>query len=299
LKKATLAGLLVLTLAGCSTPVAGTASPVPNLALVEIAAAQQVTATARQAVEAVFSYDSTKPETQTAAVGKYLTGAASEEMKELFVAVWEAAKTTPMNVETKATDVGVATLSADHATLLAFVTQHSTKTATGQVTTGLAQLRLDAIREGGSWRISAMKTNPIDQPGPAVVSGLGTVRDTAVAAARSLVADLLYADSADTEGMYARWVAASADPLLSQYRTDRDRLLEPFKAGEVKAKVEPEPVCVATSVDATKAEMLVAASVTTSQAAAPATTRPLSLRLSLVRVGEAWKVSALAPVTAT
>jgi Mce-associated membrane protein len=297
LKKTTLASLLVIALAGCSAPTAGTASPVPNLAPIEIATARQVTATAREAVEAVFSYDSTKPETQTAAVAKYLTAAASEEMKELFGAVWEAAKTAPMKVDTKAAEVGVATVSADHATLLAFLTQRSANTETGKVSSGVAQLRLDAVREGGSWRISAMKTNPIDKPGPAVVSGLGTGRDTAVAAARSLVADLLYADSADTEGMYARWVAASADPLLSQYRTDRDKLLAPFKAGEVKASVVPDPVCVATSVDATKAEMLVAASVTTSQAAAPATTRVLSLRLSLVRVGEAWKVSALAPVT--
>lgn len=295
MKKATLAGVLVLALAGCSTPIAGTAAP--NLIAANTASTQQVIAAARQAVEAVFSYDSAKPETQTAAVGKYLTGTASDEMKSLYEAVWEAAKTTPTTVETKAMDLGVATLSADHATLLAFVTQRSTTTATGQVTTGLAQLRLDAVREGGSWRISAVKPNPVDQPGPAVVSGLGTARDSAVSAARSLVADLLHSESADAEGTYARWVAASADPLLSDYRANHDRLLEPLKAGDIKSNVVPEPICVATSIDATKAEMLVAATVTTSQAAAPATTRPISLRLSLARVGDAWKVSALAPFT--
>jgi hypothetical protein len=300
LKKATLAGLLVLTLAGCSAPVAGTASPAPNLALVDTAATQQVTAAVREAAEAVFSYDSTNAEAQTAAVRKYLTGTAADEMKNLFEAVWQAAKTTSMKVETKATDVGVATLRSDTATLLAFVTQHSTNTGSGQATTGLAQLRLDAVRENGSWRISAMKVNPIDKPSPALPSrpGPGFDRDTAVTAARSLVADLLYADSADTERMYARWVAASADPLLSQYRTDRDNLLEPFKTSSVKANVVPDPLCVATSADATKASVLVAASITTTRAAVPDPPRVLSLRLSLVRVGDAWKVSAIQPVTA-
>ena len=170
------------------------------------------------------------------------------------------------------------------------------------MSTGLAQLQLDAVRDGGSWRISAVKVNPADKPAAPIPGGPGpgTDRDTAVTAARSLVADLLYADSADTEGTYARWLGASAEPMLSSFRAMRGGAHDPLKGAAVKASVVPDPVCAVTGVDADKASVLVAASVNTTNAGQPPPTpRAMSLRLALTRVSGAWKASNVEIITAT
>ncbi|MCG8919357.1 nuclear transport factor 2 family protein [Actinokineospora sp. PR83] len=128
-----------------------------NLAVVDAGQTVAVTTAVREALEQVFSYRYDNTALTEAAAKTVLVGEASGQYEELFKQVRELAPEQKLVHKSKVVLSGVSQLDGDHATMLVFLDQTSTRGDNGESTVGGAQLTVDAQRVDGVWRISAMK----------------------------------------------------------------------------------------------------------------------------------------------
>lgn len=130
-----------------------------NTALTDISRTSEVKGQITEAVGAVFSYDYASPAKADSAVVKYLTGKAVQQHRDMLAEVRAQAPKQKLVLTTTVTDSGVEMLDGDRARLLVFADQSNTRTGKSEETTyAAAMFAVDAVRKGGSWRISAIDT---------------------------------------------------------------------------------------------------------------------------------------------
>ncbi|MFF1925361.1 hypothetical protein ACFVW8_32915 [Streptomyces sp. NPDC058221] len=130
-----------------------------NTALTDISRTSEVKGQITEAVGAVFSYDYASPAKADAAVKKYLTGKAVQQHTDMLAEVRAQAPKQKLVLTTTVTESGVELLDGDRAHLLIFADQSNTRTGKSEETTyAAAMFAVDAVRRGGTWRISAIDT---------------------------------------------------------------------------------------------------------------------------------------------
>ncbi|MET7644302.1 hypothetical protein ABZS83_11765 [Streptomyces sp. NPDC005426] len=130
-----------------------------NTALTDIARTSEVKGQITEAVGAVFSYDYASPAKADAAVRKYLTGRAVQQHQDMLAGVRAQAPKQKLVLTTTVTESGVELLDGDRARLIIFADQSNTRTGKSEETTyAAAMFAVDAVRKGGTWRISAIDT---------------------------------------------------------------------------------------------------------------------------------------------
>jgi Mce-associated membrane protein len=291
-KRALLA--LVLVTSACSSAVSGTAQPIPgaeNLAVIDAPATAAALGAVKTAAEAVFSYDSTDKAAFDRTAGTYLTGAAKTQYTALFQEVRNNPQ--PVHLTTRVLTAAALELAGNRVRALTVLEQ------VNGTTKGLATVAFTALADGGRWRLSDIAVGPA-QPPPAPHPEDGSaagLRDSALAGARAAVTALASSDSADPEGSYARAEAVAAEPLLSEYRTNKTAYIDGIRKGGGRSVVPPDLMTGVTTVTADKATVLVYVNVQVTDAAGQASVKPVTATLDLVRADGRWKASGLRSVT--
>ncbi|PZT77778.1 MULTISPECIES: nuclear transport factor 2 family protein [unclassified Streptomyces] len=130
-----------------------------NTALTDISRTSEVKGRITEAVGAVFSYDYASPAKSDTAVTTYLTGKAVQQHKDMLAEVRAQAPKQKLVLTTTVTHSAVEMLDGDRARLLIFADQRNTRTGKSEETTyAAAMFSVDAVREDGDWRISAIDT---------------------------------------------------------------------------------------------------------------------------------------------
>lgn len=130
-----------------------------NTALTDIGRTSEVKGQITEAVGAVFSYNYASPAKADTAVKSYLVGKAVQQHKDMLAEVRAQAPKQKLVLTTTVTESGVELLDGDRARLLIFADQSNTRTGKSEETTyAAAMFAVDAVRRGGSWRISAIDT---------------------------------------------------------------------------------------------------------------------------------------------
>jgi hypothetical protein len=306
-RRALLAVFALLTLAGCTSTLQGgaagprdTGTP-KNLALIDVDGTAKVLAQAKEAVEAVFSYDGTRTDKVDAAVKQYLRGAAVDQVGKLLAAV--RAESGQVSLTTTVTGGAALELTDSHARVLQFLRQVSTHD--GQASTGVSRVVVDLTREGSTWPVSGIDVDPTSVPESAEpLGGVGNraqvaSRDQALADGRDAVKVLLSDNWTDPQASVDRWLAVLADPLLSQYRGQRSSLADGIRDSKTTATVTGGPIVGGTEFDDVDGTMsaLAAATVTVvREGAAPTTTR-VALDIQLRRGPDGWKLASIDTVS--
>ncbi|MEV7039372.1 hypothetical protein [Amycolatopsis sp. NPDC051061] len=294
MKRALLA--LVLVTSACSSAVYGTAAPIPgaeNLAVIDAPGTAAALAAVKTAAEAVFSYDSTDRAAFDRTAEEHLTGSAKTQYTALFEQVRNNPQ--PVRLTTRVLTAAALELTGNRVRALTVLEQ------VNGTSKGLATVAFTALAAGGRWRLSDIAVSPA-QPPPAPHAEDGSaagLRDSALAGARAAVTALASADSADPEGTYARAEAVTAEPLLSEYRTNKTAYVDGIRKSGVRAVVPPDLMTGVTTVTGAKATLLVYVNVQVTDAAGQTTTKPVTATLDLVRADGRWKASGLRSVTAS
>jgi Mce-associated membrane protein len=155
------AGLLALGAAAAgavllSTTPSGAAAAAHNEAVVNAKATAEVVGQVDTGLARVLSYRYTDPAATHAAARQVLTGDAARQYEVLFRTLQQRAGTEQLTLTAKVVAAGVETLTADHAQLLVFLDQSTTRASDGTTSASAAQLRIAAVRRGGVWRISEL-----------------------------------------------------------------------------------------------------------------------------------------------
>ncbi|MEV0786586.1 hypothetical protein AB0I52_27230 [Streptomyces sp. NPDC050423] len=130
-----------------------------NTALTDIGRSSEVKGQITEAVGAVFSYNYASPAKADTAVKTYLVGKAVQQHEDMLADVRAQAPKQKLVLTTTVTESGVELLDGDRARLLVFADQSNTRTGKSQETTyAAAMFAVDAVRRGGTWRISAIDT---------------------------------------------------------------------------------------------------------------------------------------------
>lgn len=130
-----------------------------NTALTDISRTSEVKGQITEAVDAVFSYNYAAATKSEQAAKTYLTGKAVQQHREMLAQVRAQAPKQRLVLTTTVTGSGVEFLDGDRARLLIFADQSNTRTgASGETTYAAAMFAVDAVRRGGTWRISAIDT---------------------------------------------------------------------------------------------------------------------------------------------
>ncbi|MFF3393926.1 hypothetical protein ACFYW1_23715 [Streptomyces sp. NPDC002669] len=130
-----------------------------NTALTDIGRTSEVKGQISEAVGAVFSYDYASPAKSDQAVKSHLTGKAVQQHRDMLAQVRAQGQKQKLVLTTTVTDSGVERLNGDRARLLIYADQSNTRTGKAEETTyAAAMFAVDAVRHGGTWRISAIDT---------------------------------------------------------------------------------------------------------------------------------------------
>jgi Mce-associated membrane protein len=129
-----------------------------NTALTNPAATRQVTQQVTSAVNQIFSYNyaDTAKTSQTAAA--VLTGQAKSQYNALFKLVRLDAPKEKLVVTTTVTNSGVEFLDGNRARLLIFTDQRDTSGTAHNTTDAGAMFAVNAVNQGGRWKISSIDT---------------------------------------------------------------------------------------------------------------------------------------------
>ncbi|WP_326769168.1 hypothetical protein OG978_35625 [Streptomyces sp. NBC_01591] len=130
-----------------------------NTALTDISRTSEVKGQMADAVGAVFSYNYASPGKSEQAARTHLVGKAVQQHKDMLAQVRAQGQKQKLLLTTTVTDSGVELLDGDRARLLIFADQSNTRTGKSDETTyAAAMFAVDAVRRGGTWRISAIDT---------------------------------------------------------------------------------------------------------------------------------------------
>lgn len=128
-----------------------------DAALVDAATTSAVNGQVREAVEKSFSYNFADVESTEKAAKELLTGKALCQYNAVFGPVKEVAPQQKLVVTVRVVSSAVSSLKDDHATVLVFADQVTTRTTDNQSGGGTAMLRVSAVDTGGRWKIDNME----------------------------------------------------------------------------------------------------------------------------------------------
>lgn len=131
-----------------------------NTALTDTARTSEVKGAVAQDVNAVFSYDYTDTARTDAAAKRLLTGKAVQQYAGMIAQVRAQAPKQKLVLTTTVTSTGVENISGDRARVLVYADQRNTSTAAGGggTTYAAAMFAVDAVRQGGTWKIASIDT---------------------------------------------------------------------------------------------------------------------------------------------
>jgi Mce-associated membrane protein len=129
-----------------------------NSALTDNAATSQVSGETTSAVNVLFSYNYADMASTSRAAQRLLTGAAVQQYATLFRQVDQQAARNKLLLTTRVTSSGVELLQGDRARVLIFADQTDNSAASKQVSDAGAMLAVDAVQQGGTWKIDNIDT---------------------------------------------------------------------------------------------------------------------------------------------
>jgi Mce-associated membrane protein len=129
-----------------------------NVALTDAAATRSLTRQITGAIDTVFSYNYADTATTRRAAQELLTGQAIRQYDNLFRLVQREAPAQRLVLTTTVTDSGVELLVGSRARVLVFADQRDTRAATRQTSYAGAMFAVDAVRQGGRWKIDDIDT---------------------------------------------------------------------------------------------------------------------------------------------
>jgi Mce-associated membrane protein len=129
-----------------------------NTALTDSATTSEVTGQLTSAVNTIFSYDYTNMAKTEKAVPQLLTGNALCQYNQLFKVVQQQAPAEKLVLTTTVQTKGIQLLQGDTARMLVLVDQHDTRASTNQTSDSPSVFAVNAVRQGGTWKISAIDT---------------------------------------------------------------------------------------------------------------------------------------------
>jgi Mce-associated membrane protein len=133
-------------------------SGVRNGALTDVAGTSDVKGVVTDAVNTIFSFDYADMARTEQAADQLLTGGAVRQYDALIAQVRAQASRQKLVLTTTVTDSAVEMLQGNRARLLLFADQRSTRTTTKTTSYAAAMLAVDAVRQGGHWKISGIDT---------------------------------------------------------------------------------------------------------------------------------------------
>lgn len=128
-----------------------------NQALVDSAGTTEVAGQTREAIEKAFSYNFADVSATEKAANELLVGKAQCQYNAIFDPVRKLAPEQKLVVTVKAVSSGVTTLDGDHATVLLFLDQVTTRTTDNQSGGGIAMMRVSARKVDGRWKVDNME----------------------------------------------------------------------------------------------------------------------------------------------
>ena len=131
---------------------------VSNTALTDPVATRQVTQQVSSAVNKIFSYNYADTAKTSQAAATLLTGKARHEYDTLFKLVRQDAPQEKLILTTTVTNSGVEFLDGSQARLLIFADQRDTAGAAHKTTDAGAMFAVNAVNQGGRWKISSIDT---------------------------------------------------------------------------------------------------------------------------------------------
>ena len=131
---------------------------VSNTALTDPAATREVSQQVTSAVNKIFSYNYADTAKTSQAAATLLTGKARQQYDTLFKLVRQDAPQEKLIVTTTVTNSGVELLDGSQARLLIFADQRDTAGVAHKTTDAGAMFAVNAVRQGGRWKISSIDT---------------------------------------------------------------------------------------------------------------------------------------------
>jgi Mce-associated membrane protein len=129
-----------------------------NTALIDPAATRQVTQQVTSAVDKIFSYNYANTAKTSQAAATLLTGKARQQYDTLFKLVRQDAPKEKLVLTTTVTNSGVEFLDGSRARLLIFADQRDTAGTARKTTDAGAMFAVNAVNQGGRWKISSIDT---------------------------------------------------------------------------------------------------------------------------------------------
>jgi Mce-associated membrane protein len=129
-----------------------------NTALTDPAATRQVTQQVTGAVNKIFSYNYADTAKTSQAAATLLTGKARQQYDTLFKLVRQDAPKEKLVLTTTVTNSGVEFLDSSRARLLIFADQRDTAGVAHKTTDAGAMFAVNAVNQGGRWKISSIDT---------------------------------------------------------------------------------------------------------------------------------------------
>jgi Mce-associated membrane protein len=127
-----------------------------NQALVDNAATNRVIGAVSDGITKIFSYSYNDVGATQQAAATVLTGKAAGQYDTLFGQVRQQAASQKLTLTSQVVAAGVTRLDGDHAQLLVFLDQTTTRGDTGQTSASAAQLTVNAELVAGHWVIDDM-----------------------------------------------------------------------------------------------------------------------------------------------
>jgi Mce-associated membrane protein len=129
-----------------------------NTALTDPVATRQVTQQITSAVNKIFSYNYADTAATSQAAATLLTGKARQQYDTLFKLVRQDAPKEKLVLTTTVTNSGVEFLDGSQARLLIFADQRDTAGTAHKTTVAGAMFAVNAVNQGGRWKISSIDT---------------------------------------------------------------------------------------------------------------------------------------------
>lgn len=138
---------------------------IQNTALVDAAGTSEVSGQVTSAISTVFSYNYTNMDKTRTAVQRLLTGQALCQYNLLFKVVQQQAPGQKLVLTTTVQAKGVEMLQGGTARVLLLLQQTDTRASTNQTSTSQSMIAVNAVKQGDTWKISAIDTlNAGDNP---------------------------------------------------------------------------------------------------------------------------------------
>jgi Mce-associated membrane protein len=129
-----------------------------NVALTDSAATAEVSGQVTSAVNTILSFNYSDLAKTQRAVQRLLTGNALCQYNELYKLVLQQAPSQKLVLTTTVQDRGVEMLQGDTARVLLLVEQRDTRTTTNQTSDSQSMIAVNAVKQSGAWKISAIDT---------------------------------------------------------------------------------------------------------------------------------------------